>query len=173
MANGLFAGPDLPTRLLPAPRSRLLVRTEVLDEPAPSLHPHYRGFTTTTSRSASGRRDGTQPLRFPPYDALPLPHPSPPARAGRIGTRLPTFRAGAADRARATFTPDTTWPISGHPPGSSRRLLTSPVSMSSLRFDASSVVRSRSLPGPHLTHHVRLFLIAHHDGHQPTQHEVV
>jgi len=26
---------------------------------------------------------------------------------------------------------------------------------------------------PHLTHHVRLFLIAHHDGLQPTQHEVV
>ena len=29
------------------------------------------------------------------------------------------------------------------------------------------------LPGPHLTHPVRLFLIAHHDGLQPTQHEVV
>jgi hypothetical protein len=29
------------------------------------------------------------------------------------------------------------------------------------------------LPDPHLTHHVRLFLIAHHDGLQPTQHEAV
>ena len=29
------------------------------DDPAPSLHPHYRGFTTTTSRSASAPRDGT------------------------------------------------------------------------------------------------------------------
>src|SRR5437879_2474130 len=29
------------------------------------------------------------------------------------------------------------------------------------------------LPGPHLTHLVRLFLIAHHDGLQPTQHEAV
>ena len=29
------------------------------------------------------------------------------------------------------------------------------------------------LPNPHLTHPVRLFLIAHHDGLQPTQHEVV
>jgi hypothetical protein len=29
------------------------------------------------------------------------------------------------------------------------------------------------LPGPHLTHHVRLFLNAHHDGLQPTQLEVV
>ncbi len=56
----------------------------------------------------------------------------------------PTFRAGAADRARAAFTPDTAWPISGHPPGSSRRLLASPVLMSSSCFDASSAVRSRS-----------------------------
>src|SRR3954470_10755890 len=73
MANDLSARPDLLTRLLPEQKSRLLVRTEVLDEPAPSLHPHYRGFSATTSRSASGRRDGTQRLRFPPYDALPLP----------------------------------------------------------------------------------------------------
>ncbi|RSM40070.1 hypothetical protein DMB66_57635 [Actinoplanes sp. ATCC 53533] len=29
------------------------------------------------------------------------------------------------------------------------------------------------LPGPHLTPLGRLFLIAHHDGLQPTQHEVV
>jgi hypothetical protein len=29
------------------------------------------------------------------------------------------------------------------------------------------------LPDPHLTHLVRLFLIAHHDGLQPTQHEAV
>jgi hypothetical protein len=35
-------------------------------------------------------------------------------------SRLPTFRAEAADRARAAYTPDTTWPINGHSPGSSR-----------------------------------------------------
>jgi hypothetical protein len=29
------------------------------------------------------------------------------------------------------------------------------------------------LSDPHLTHNLRLFLIAHHDGLQPTQHEVV
>src|SRR6266536_5561412 len=29
------------------------------------------------------------------------------------------------------------------------------------------------LPDPHLTPHRRLFLIAHHNGLQPTQHEVV
>ena len=42
------------------------------DDPAPSLHPHYRSFTTTTSRSASTPRDGTQPLTFLPLGALPL-----------------------------------------------------------------------------------------------------
>jgi hypothetical protein len=29
------------------------------------------------------------------------------------------------------------------------------------------------LPGPHLTHQVRLFPVAHHDGLQPTQHKAV
>src|ERR1039458_4751990 len=29
------------------------------------------------------------------------------------------------------------------------------------------------LPDPHLTHHVRLFRVVHHDGLQPTQHTVV
>ena len=47
-------------------------------------------------------------------------------------------------------------------------------------FDANQDFSTRQqrfacarLPGPHLTHHVRLFLIAHHDGLQPTQHEAV
>lgn len=31
----------------------------ITDDPAPSLHAHYRRFTTTTSRSASAPRDGT------------------------------------------------------------------------------------------------------------------
>src|SRR3989442_1274900 len=75
---------------------------------------------------------------------------------------------------RNAYTPDTTWPIHGHPPGSSRELEDLP------GFGATSgltTLRQRfalaRLPDPHLTHHVRLFLIAHHDGHQPTQHEVV
>ena len=53
---------------------------------------------------------------------------SPPAtRAdGHIGARLPTFHAEAADQARVAFMPDTTWPVSGHPPGSSRSSEDSP-----------------------------------------------
>jgi hypothetical protein len=48
------------------------------------------------------------------------------------------------DHARATSMPDTAWPIDRHPPGSSRGSKASPVSMSPLSFDTSSVVRSRS-----------------------------
>jgi hypothetical protein len=35
-------------------------------KPSKPYRPHYRSFPTTTSRSASRRRDGTQRLRFPP-----------------------------------------------------------------------------------------------------------
>jgi hypothetical protein len=56
------------------------------------------------------------PLRVPPaWDA-----PSHRPMGGRIGVRLPTFHAGAADQAHVAFMPDTIWPVSGHPPDSSR-----------------------------------------------------
>ena len=56
---------------------RLIERTPVTHDPAPSLHPHSRSFTTTTSRSASASRDGTlMPGRknVPTIRALPLTH---------------------------------------------------------------------------------------------------
>jgi hypothetical protein len=56
----------------------------------------------------------------------------------------PTFRAEAADRARAASMPDTTWPISGHPPDLSRDPVDTPVSMSPTTFDTSSAVHLRS-----------------------------
>jgi hypothetical protein len=51
-----------------------------------------------------------------------------------IGTRLPTFHVVAADQARAAFTPDTTWPVNGHPPDSSRGFAHTPVLMPSPVF---------------------------------------
>jgi hypothetical protein len=61
-----------------------------------------------------------------------------------------------------------------HPPGSSRDPHNTPVSTSSLsvstRQQRFTYVR---LPDPHLTPHGRLFLIAHHNRLQPTQHEAV
>src|SRR6266540_3244362 len=87
---------------------------------------------------------------------------------------FPTFPAEAADRTRAAFMPDTAWPISGHPPGSSQTTAVRP------GFDVTPYFSTRHqrfararLPDPHLAHHVRLFLNAHHDGLQPTQLEVV
>jgi hypothetical protein len=61
-----------------------------------------------------------------------------------------------------------------HPPGLSRDPFDTPVSMSSVSVSTRQQRFTRvRLPDPHLTPLGRLFLIAHHDGHQPTQHEVV
>src|SRR5260370_31515569 len=83
-----------------------------------------RGFTATTSRSASGSRDGTHCLAVQPLGRLPLAlrHEA----NGSVGTRLPTFHARAADRTHVAYTPDTAWPEHGHPPDSSRAHLPHP-----------------------------------------------
>src|SRR5512143_464181 len=74
--------------------------------------------------------------RFLPLGALPVTTTRAHAQSrGRVDVRLPTFRAEAADRARAAFTPGTTWPILGHPPGLLPRLL------GCLGFDAVSLSR--------------------------------
>jgi hypothetical protein len=48
------------------------------------------------------------------------------------------------NESHATCTPDTTWPVSRHPPYSSWEGFASPVLMSPVPFDASSVVHFRS-----------------------------
>ena len=111
------------TRLLPEhPR---LTREANLNDPAPSLRPHYRASRATTSRSARGFTHRYSAPRDFCRQALSL---SPPAAYRRerqpagacIGTRLPTFHAEAAEQARATSMPDTAWPVNGLLPGSSR-----------------------------------------------------
>ena len=74
------------------------------------------------------------------------------AADGGIGTCLPTFHAKAADQARVASMPDTAWPVSGLPPGSSRGSDVAPVSMSSdcITTRPQRFTRVR-LPGPHLT----------------------
>ena len=54
-----------------------------------------------------------------------------PGYGGASWRTLQLFHSDAADRARATYMPDTAWPVSGHPPGSSRDPSDTPVSMSS------------------------------------------
>ena len=117
----------------PGPMARLIQTNH--GEPAPSLHPHHRGILATTGRSASERRIGTQCLRFLP-SAGSLSRPGHQPELCRID--LLTFRARAADQAHAASTPDTTWPIHGHPPGSSRANQI-PISMPSrMCYDAST-----------------------------------
>jgi hypothetical protein len=43
-----------------------------------------------------------------------------PIRGDGVEACFPTFHAKAADQAHITSVPDTTWPVSGHPPDSSR-----------------------------------------------------
>lgn len=47
-------------------------REQTTDEPAPSLHTHYRCFITTTSWSASAAASVLDVSQFPLLDALPL-----------------------------------------------------------------------------------------------------
>jgi hypothetical protein len=123
---------------------------------------HYRSFTTTTSRSASKPRDGTRSFGFS-LQTLPLTTRQAHLPGGSIVARLPTFRAGAAVRARAAYMPDTTWPIRGQPPGPSRTLLDCPVSMPSIQFrhfNSGSLALARETVPPRL---MRL-------GHLPGEH---
>src|SRR5664279_811747 len=108
--------------------------------------------------------------RFLPPGALPLAPAELIHHGDHVRARLPTFPAKAAGEGHAASVPDTAWPIDGHPPDSSQIPSNNLVLMSLLY---SRHVNSGRLPRPHLTHHVRLFHIAHRDGLQPTQHVAV
>ena len=91
--------------------------THITDEPTPSLHPHYRSFTTTTSRSAGEAASVLTPpvsgVRAAP--SRPAPRRNDARRQAVSNLAFPKFRAGAADRAHAAFMPDTAWPVNGTP----------------------------------------------------------
>src|SRR5215470_15372197 len=131
--------------------------------------PVYPGAPTNRSASAPG--DGTQSLAVSPLGTLPLPCSHEQGVSGHAfscSTRKPQTRLTSS----TCRTPP--GQKTAHPPGLSRDPFDTPVSMSSVsvstRQQRFTLVR---LPGPYLTPLGRLFLIAHHDGHQPTQHEVV
>jgi hypothetical protein len=78
------------------------------------------------------------PSQFPllgvlAWDDRPQATPAPLADrpVGATGSRVPHE---SPDHARATFTPDTAWPINRHPPGSSQSNDSTLVSMSPIRF---------------------------------------
>ena len=105
----------------------------------------------TGSSPASAPRIGTPSLTVSPLGNLPLA-----AIDGSIGTRLLTFRAGAADQAHVACMPGTTWPVNGHPPGSSRDYPPAPVLMPANLFRHVNGCNAR-LPDPRLTRAPGLF----------------
>jgi hypothetical protein len=136
-----------------------------------------RGFTATTSRSASTPRDGTHCLPVSAARQAPSRRPLDrgqqcrgvpshvPCKSRRPGSR----RLHAGHRLAKK---------NGHPPDSSRADLLHPgFDATLLSNDTSAAIpetrTAHRLPDPHLTPLVRLFHIAHHDGLQPTQHVVV
>lgn len=81
------------------------------------------------------------PSQSQPLGTLPLAAPG----TDGVGSCLLTFHAEAADQARVASMPDTTWPIDGHPPDSSRDQMDTPVSMSpDYYYDTSPAIRFRS-----------------------------
>src|SRR5947207_10666718 len=58
-------------------------------------------------------RDGTQRLTVSAARRAPSRAPHHRMRQRGVVARLPAFRAGAADQARAAYMPDTTWPVNG------------------------------------------------------------
>jgi hypothetical protein len=136
-----------------------------------------RGFPATTSRSASASRDGTHCLTDSAAWQAPSRHP-PHTRTAVSGHAFPR----SVQEQQTGLTSPTCRTPPGQsavlPPGSSRADLLHPgFDATLLSNDTSTAIptmgTAHRLSGPHLTHLVRLFHIAHHDGLQPTQHVVV
>jgi hypothetical protein len=133
-----------------------------------------RGFTATTSRSASTPRDGTHCLHGFSRSATPSRHPRQqcrgvpshvPCKSRRPGSRR--LHAGH-HLARKADTRQTLPGLTYYTP-----VLMSPYLLTTHPQRSPKTRTAHRLPDPHLTHLVRLFHIAHHDGLQPTQHVVV
>src|SRR3954452_19619517 len=137
----------------------------------------------------------TRPLRSAPITGTsPLLRAGPPARTATgaellltttdhthvtggdcFGARLLPFRSGAAGQVHVASMPDTTWPIDGHPPGSSQDTQQCPgFDVVCLCFDTSAAIRLRSSPRPPPDTSLDAFSsIAHHNSLQLMQHEAV
>src|SRR5947207_3105515 len=138
-------------------RPRLNEPTFLLSRPLRSTPPQRAGASQLLRAGPpASAATGTQCLRFLPRHAPSRPL-EPAAPDDGFDARLLTFRARAADQAHAASTPGTTWPVSGHPPGSSRGYPPAPVLMPALPVTTRQRLRHTRLPDPRLTHPVRLF----------------
>ncbi len=95
-------------------------------------------------------------------DRRPTPHHWPDRPVGATGSHVP---CKSQDHARATSTPDTTWPVNRLPPDSSRDSKAFPVSMSPFLSTRHQWFACARLRDPHLPRSTaRLFPDAHHHG---------
>jgi hypothetical protein len=114
---------------------------QATDDPAPSLHPHRAKQELPRSYRPVRRRIPQRysvPCGFSPLGTLPVTsHP------GRQYRDAPSHvLCESPDQAHVAYMPDTAWPVSGHPPDSSRAKSKHPVLMPSLRYDTSSATPS-------------------------------
>src|ERR1019366_5864044 len=169
ISNDFPCDTDLPT---PPCQELWLIEQTTLDGPAPSLHPHYRGFITTTNRSASTPRVGTQHLAVSAAWCSSSYHPKP---CGRRYQGLPSHVPCNSRR------PGSRRLNAGHHLASKRvtaRLIPGPSRCPS--FDVIygiSTLRQRftcvRLPDPYLTPEGAFSSSLTTHSIQPTQHEAV
>ena len=121
VSNGFPGGFSWPMQPLPndpvdqtnQPRMTRPLRSPAITAGSPLLQPCRR---RPPPRVLSASR--VMPLERAP--SRYQPRHQHPGHGSSIGVRLPTFRAEAAGRVHVASMPDTTWPVGGHPPGSSR-----------------------------------------------------
>jgi hypothetical protein len=111
----------------PARTTRPL-RSSPITGPSPLLRD---GPPLCPARYSTPRSSRCSEVSLPRSDRGPKTAPLAARGRGATGSNVPHK---SPDHARATFMPDTTWPVSRHPPGSSRSNNSTPVSMPSIRF---------------------------------------
>src|SRR5262249_50531107 len=161
ISNGLTCDLDSLTWLLPG---TLVDHQTNPDDPPPSLQPHYRAFIATTRRSVPLPRISTLPLTVSAARGSPFRR-QPQHASGAITARGSHVSCQRPDRARATSVPGNRQGSKQVSPGSSRGNNWTPVTIAVATLTTLQQWFTRvRLPGPHLTHHVRLFRGAHHPG---------
>ena len=171
MTNGLSIGPDLPTRLLPGdalpvarankPRMSRPLRSTPITEASPLLRAGPPASAATVLNASQFPLPGALPVTTPvrvDVSALAFPRSmqKPQTRLAPPPCRTPS---GQSTGTRQTL-----------PEVASKTPVLMPPKTFTTRQQRFAFAR---LPDPYLTHLVRLFLIAHHDSLQLTQHEAV
>ena len=129
-------------QLLPGPRPCLHARTQPQMTLPLSSAPITGASQLLRAGPPSAPEYGTQSLTVSAAGEAPSRHSD---QGSSVQTHLLPFHADAADQAHVASTPDTAWPISRHPSGSSRDHLNAPVLMSAEDFRRFS---SERLPRP-------------------------